>query len=109
VGVKYNDNVHFFCMYVCICMYVGMYIIYLFRSSPVQTGWSIFTINGSNDVVWRKEVPFGGENHKNSTFGGLRPRKPPLFAPQIGNPSQTKMLNNFLTVRDRQISVMEHK
>ena len=39
-------------------------IVYLFSSSPVQTGWSIFTLNGSNDVVWRKEVPFGGKNHK---------------------------------------------
>ena len=56
MGVKYKDNVHFFCMYVS----VGMYIIYLFRSSPVKTGWSIFTLNGSNDVDWRKEVPFGG-------------------------------------------------
>jgi len=57
-----------------------------FHESTGRTAWSIFTINGSNDVLSRKEVPFGGKIDKNHMLGGSRPLKPKNFTPEIGIP-----------------------
>jgi hypothetical protein len=35
-----------------------------------QTAAAILMVNGSKDVVWRKEVPFGGQNKIVEGLGG---------------------------------------
>jgi hypothetical protein len=42
-------------------------------------------VNGSKDVVWRKEVPFGGQNNIVEGLGGQIPPKHTIFWPVIGN------------------------
>ena len=65
-------------------IYVYMYV----RSSTGQTAGPIFVVDGSNDAVWRKEVPFGGRIDQNSYFAGQIPPKHPKKSRGIGNPSQ---------------------
>jgi hypothetical protein len=38
-------------------------------------------VNGSKDVVWRKEVPFGGQNNIVEGLGGQIPPKHTIFWP----------------------------
>ena len=53
---------------------------YLFTiQGTAQTTAPILTLDGSNDVFCRKEVPFGGHNRQKSPFGGILPPKPPNF------------------------------
>ena len=69
-----------------VCMYVSIF--FFFRSSTGQTAGPIFVFDGSNDAVWRKEVPFGGRIDQNSYSGGHYPQKHPKKSRGIGNPSQ---------------------
>jgi hypothetical protein len=49
-----------------------------------QTAGAILMVNGSKDVVWRKDVPFGGQNN---IFEGLGVKSPKThnFLAVIGN------------------------
>ena len=47
-------------------------------------------------------------NHHISNFGGSGPQNPKI-SPFIGKCHQNEKLNNFLTVRDGQKVLMEHK
>ena len=38
-----------------------------------QTAGAILMVNGSKDVVWRKKVPFGGQNNNVEGLGGQIP------------------------------------
>jgi hypothetical protein len=49
-----------------------------------QTAGAILMVNGSNDVVWRKDVPFGGQNNIVEGLGGQIPPKHNFLA-VIGN------------------------
>jgi hypothetical protein len=42
-------------------------------------------VNGSKDVVWRKDVPFGGQNNIVEGLGGQIPPKTHNFLAVIGN------------------------
>jgi hypothetical protein len=64
-----------------------------------ETAQPISTIYTSNDVVLRKEVPFGGLIASKNFQGVHFPRKPPKFGPGIGIPSLNKTFNNFGTAR----------
>jgi hypothetical protein len=46
-----------------------------------QTAGAILMVNGSKDVVWRKEVPFGGQNNIVEGLGGQIPPKHTIFWP----------------------------
>ena len=49
-------------------------------NSPTgQTRQRIFTLDGSNDADWRKDVPFGGSVDVAPHFRGEIPRKPQFF------------------------------
>ena len=65
-------------------------------------------VDGSNDVIRHKEVPFGGGDDENAYLGGLRPLKPPKFAPNQGIPFEYISFNNFKTVKDRHKVTMDH-
>jgi hypothetical protein len=39
-----------------------------------QTAGAILMVNGSKDVVWRKDVPFGGQNNIVEGLGGQIPQ-----------------------------------
>jgi len=71
-------------------MYVFIYvsIFFFFRSAAGQTAGPIFVVDGSNDAVWRKEVPFGGHIDQNPYLGGHLPQKHSKNSRGIGNPSQ---------------------
>jgi hypothetical protein len=60
------------------------YRFYFHREAHSQTAGAILMINGSKDVVWRKEVPFGGQNE---IFEGLGVKSPhnTQFLAVIGN------------------------
>ena len=45
-----------------------------FRERTAKTPALIFTINTSNDVVSRKDVPFGGLENKNVYFDPISPQ-----------------------------------
>jgi hypothetical protein len=47
-----------------------------------QTAGAILMVNGSKDVVWRKEVPFGGQNKIVEGLGGQIPPKHTIFWPE---------------------------
>jgi hypothetical protein len=47
-----------------------------------QTAGAILMVNCSKDVVWRKEVPFGGQNKIVEGLGGQIPPKHTIFWPQ---------------------------
>jgi hypothetical protein len=49
-----------------------------------QTAGAILMVNGSKDVVWRKEVPFWGQNNIVEGLGGQIPPKHNILA-LIGN------------------------
>jgi hypothetical protein len=44
-----------------------------------QTAGAILMVNGSKDVVWRKDVPFGGQNNIVEGLGGQIPQNTQLF------------------------------
>jgi hypothetical protein len=44
-----------------------------------QTAGAILMVNGSKDVVWRKDVPFGGQNNIFEGFGGQIPQNTQFF------------------------------
>jgi hypothetical protein len=44
-----------------------------------QTAGAILMVNGSKDVVWRKEVPFGGQNNIVEGLGGQIPQNTQFF------------------------------
>ena len=44
-----------------------------------QTADAILMVNGSKDVVWRKDVPFGGQNNIVEGLGGQIPQNPQFF------------------------------
>jgi hypothetical protein len=46
-----------------------------------QTAGAILMVNGSKDVVWRKEVPFEGQNNIVEGLGGQIPPKHTIFWP----------------------------
>jgi hypothetical protein len=46
-----------------------------------QTAGAILMVNGSKDVVWRKEVLFGGQNNIVEGLGGQIPPKHTIFWP----------------------------
>jgi hypothetical protein len=46
-----------------------------------QTAGAILMVNGSKDVVWRKDVPFGGQNNIVEGLGGQIPPKHTIFWP----------------------------
>jgi hypothetical protein len=46
-----------------------------------QTAEAILMVNGSKDVVWRKDVPFGGQNNIVEGLGGQIPPKHTIFWP----------------------------
>jgi len=52
---------------------------YIFFSFAYPQPEPFLTYDGSNDVVWSKEVPFGGQNDENLSVTGLQPQKPPIF------------------------------
>ena len=39
-------------------------------------------VDGSNDAVWRKDVPFGGRNYNKLILGGYTPLKHPQKRPR---------------------------
>jgi hypothetical protein len=47
-----------------------------------QTAEAILIVNGSKGVVWRKEVPFGGQNNIVEGLGGQIPQKHTIFWPE---------------------------
>ena len=78
--VKYNPFVRFYSIFS---------FPFLFLSSPTaQTPQPILTVDGSNDAVWRKDVPFGGRIYCKQILGGNNPLKLPLKRPRWANPSQ---------------------
>ena len=52
------------------------------RPRTAQTAGAILMVNGSKDVVWRKEVPFGGQNNIVEGLGGQIPPKHTIFCPE---------------------------
>ena len=83
---------------------------FFFSVTPFdKTCRPILTYNSSNGAAWPKEVPFGGSNDRNSNFGGLRAPNPQNLPRYREIPAKTAVSNNFLTARDRQNVVMEHK
>jgi hypothetical protein len=46
-----------------------------------QTAGAILMVNGSKDVAWRKDVPFGGQNNTVEGLGGQIPPKHTIFWP----------------------------
>jgi hypothetical protein len=44
-----------------------------------QTAGAILIVNGSKDVVWRKDVPFGGQNNIVEGLGGQIPQNTQFF------------------------------
>jgi hypothetical protein len=50
-----------------------------------QTAGTFLMVNGSKDVVWRKEVPFGDQNKIVEGLGGQIPPKTHNFFALIGN------------------------
>ena len=57
-------------------IYLFIYLFFFINSPTGQTRRRIFTLNGSNDVDSRKDVPFGGVVDIVPHFGGEIPRKP---------------------------------
>jgi hypothetical protein len=51
-----------------------------FGKRTAQTAGAILMVNGSKDVVWRKEVPFGGQNNIVEGLGGQIPQNTQFFA-----------------------------
>jgi hypothetical protein len=51
------------------------------RPCTAQTAGAILMVNGSKDVVWRKDVPFGGQNNIVEGLGGQIPPKHTIFWP----------------------------
>jgi hypothetical protein len=51
------------------------------KERTAQTAGAILMVNGSKDVVWRKEVPFGGQNNIVEGLGGQIPPKHTIFWP----------------------------
>jgi hypothetical protein len=51
------------------------------RPRTAQTAGAILMVNGSKDVVWRKDVPFGGQNNIVEGLGGQIPPKHTIFWP----------------------------
>jgi hypothetical protein len=50
-----------------------------------QTAEAILMVNGSKDMIWRKEVSFGGQNNIVEGLGGQIPPKTHNFLAVIGN------------------------
>jgi hypothetical protein len=46
-----------------------------------QTAGAILMVNGSKDVVWRKDVPFGAQINIVEGLGGQMPPKHTIFWP----------------------------
>jgi hypothetical protein len=44
-----------------------------------QTAGAILMVNGSKDVIWRKDVPFGGQNNIVEGLGGQIPQNTQFF------------------------------
>jgi hypothetical protein len=44
-----------------------------------QTAGAILMVNGSKDVVWRKDVPFGGQNNIVEGLGVKSPQNTQFF------------------------------
>jgi hypothetical protein len=51
------------------------------RPRTAQTAGAILMVNGSKDVVLRKDVPFGGQNNIVEGLGGQIPPKHTIFWP----------------------------
>jgi hypothetical protein len=51
------------------------------RKRTAQTAGAMLMVNGSKDVVWRKDVPFGGQNNYCRGFWGSNPPKHTIFWP----------------------------
>jgi hypothetical protein len=49
------------------------------RPRTAQTTGAILMVNGSKDVVWRKDVPFGGQNNIVEGLGGQIPQNTQFF------------------------------
>jgi hypothetical protein len=47
---------------------------YFHQRTQAQTAGAILMVNGSKDVVWRKDVPFGGQNNIVEGLGGPIPQ-----------------------------------
>jgi hypothetical protein len=57
---------------------------YFHWERTAQTAGAILMVNGSKDVVWRKDVPFGGQNNIVEGLGVKSP-KTHNFLAVIGN------------------------
>jgi hypothetical protein len=58
----------------------GFFSLLIFiRKRTAQTAGAILMVNGSKDVVWRKDVPFGGQNNIVEGLGGQIPPKHTIF------------------------------
>jgi hypothetical protein len=51
------------------------------RTRTAQTAGAILMVNGSKDVIWRKDVPFRGQNDIVDGLGGQIPQNT-IFWPQ---------------------------
>jgi hypothetical protein len=49
------------------------------RERTAQTAGAILMVNGSKDVVWRKNVPFGGQNNIVEGLGVKSPQNTQFF------------------------------
>ena len=67
---------------------------WFFRQPTAKTPAPIFTINTSNDIVWRKDVPFGGPENKILHFDPIFPKKRKFLANFRWKISRQKGLNN---------------
>jgi hypothetical protein len=61
----------------------GLFSVFIsINERTAQTAGAILMVNGSKDVVWRKDVPFGGQNNIVEGLGGQIPPKHTIFWPE---------------------------
>jgi hypothetical protein len=63
-------------------MFPVFFRFYFHREAHSQTAEAILIVNGSKGVVWRKEMPFGGQNNIVEGLGGQIPPKHTIFWPE---------------------------
>jgi hypothetical protein len=60
----------------------GFFAVFIsINERTAQTAGAILMVNGSKDVVWRKDMPFGGRNKIVEGLGGQIPSKHTIFWP----------------------------
>ena len=73
--------------------WLGLAFLFL-RSSTAWTAQPILTIEGSNDSVRRKDVPFDGLSNYKLYLGGENPQKLPPKPPDAENPAKLSNSKN---------------